>query len=172
MLTIIVISKPNKSSYDTPKSFRPIILLNTLGKLIKKIIGNRLQFYAISNNFIHQSQLRGLKFKSITDRGITLTHIICSGWVKNLSMSTLAFDISQFFPSLNYHLLILILEKVGFDPRVVKFFSNYLDRKTNYCWNSFTSPSFDVNVGVGQGSALSPILSAFCCSNHSSLKDK
>jgi len=35
-----------------------------------------------------------------------------------------------------------------------------LNRSTSYSWNSFTSPSFNVNVGVGQGSALSPILSA------------
>jgi len=30
----------------------------------------------------------------------------------------------------------------------------------NYFWNNFTSPIFNVNVRVGQGSALSPILSA------------
>ena len=30
----------------------------------------------------------------------------------------------------------------------------------NYFWNSFTSSIFNVNIGVGQGSALSPILSA------------
>jgi len=53
--TTIIIPKPNKALYNTPKSFRPIVLLNTLGKLIKKVIGNRLQFQAISNNFIHQS---------------------------------------------------------------------------------------------------------------------
>ena len=35
-----------------------------------------------------------------------------------------------------------------------------MGRKTNYFWNNFTSPLFDVNVGVGQGSVLSPILSA------------
>jgi len=160
-LTMIVIPKPNKSLYNTPKSFRPIVLLNTLGKLIKKIISDRLQFHAISNNVIYQSQLRRLKFKFTMDAGIALTHIIYSGWVKNLSMNTLAFNISQFFPSLNHHLLTLILGKVGFNLCVVKFFSNYLiGRKTNYFWNSFTSPSFDVNIGVGQGSALSPILSA------------
>ena len=34
-------------------------------------------------------------------------------------------------------------------------------RKTNYNWNELSSPIFKVNVGVGQGSALSPILSAF-----------
>jgi len=62
---------------------------------------------------------------------------------------------------LNHYLLTLILEKVGFDFRVVKFFSNYLvSRKTQYFWNSFSSPFFNIDVGVSQGSALSSILSA------------
>ena len=39
------------------------------------------------------------------------------------------------------------------------FFANYLvRRKTNYLWNDFSPPIFDINVGVGQGSTLSPIL--------------
>jgi len=33
--TTIVIPKPNKMLYDTSKLFRPIFLLNTLGKLAK-----------------------------------------------------------------------------------------------------------------------------------------
>ena len=37
-LVSVIISKPGKPVYDTPKAFRPIILLNTLGKLIKKMI--------------------------------------------------------------------------------------------------------------------------------------
>jgi len=93
--------------------------------------------------------------------GIALTHIICLGWVKNISTSTLAFNIAQFFSSLNHHLLTHILKKAELDNHVVNFFANYLiDRKTNYFWNNHTSSIFDVNVGVGQGSALSPILSA------------
>ena len=41
------------------------------------------------------------------------------------------------------------------------FFKNYLvGRKTKYFWNDFVSPSFNINIGVGQGSVLSPILSA------------
>jgi len=84
------------------------------------------------------------------------------GWIKNLSTSTLAFDIAQFFPSLNHQLFSLILRKAGFDSCVVNFFSNYLvDRKTQYYWNNFPSLFFNVNMGVGQDSALSPILSAF-----------
>jgi len=50
---------------------------------------------------------------------------------------------------------------VELDHKVSNFFKNYLvGRKTQYCWNNFISPSFNINVGVGQGSVLSPILSA------------
>ena len=113
------------------------------------------------SNFIHPGQLGGLKFKSTSDAGVVLTHAICSGWVKNKTTSTLAFDIAQFFLSLNHCLLTLSLKKVGFDPRVVSFFADFLiQRKTKYQWNKFSSPLYEVNVGVGQRSALSPILSA------------
>ena len=163
--TMIVILKLNKKSYDLPKAFRPIVLLNTVGKLIEKVIRERLQFNTASNEFIHPSQLSGFKFKSTIDAGIVLTHIICTGWVKNLSTSTLAFDIAQFFILLNHCLLSLIMRKAGFDNHIVLFFANYLmDRKTNYFWNNFMSPVFNVNVGVGQSSVLSPILSVLCLS--------
>ena len=78
----------------------------------------------------------------------------------------LAFDISQFFPFLNHQLLTWIIYKVGLDTQVVNFFSNYLiNRKTNYLWNSFSSLIFDIKVGVGQSSALSPVLSALYLSS-------
>ena len=95
--TMVVIPKPNKALYDSSKSFRPIVLLNTLGKLIEKVISKRLQFLMASNNFLHLSQLGGLKFKSMTDIGVALTHIICLGWIKNLSTSTLMFDIALLY---------------------------------------------------------------------------
>ena len=115
----VIIPKPNKTSYDSPKAFRPIILLNMLGKLIEKVISDKLQLHMVSNNFIHHCQLGGLKFKSMTDAGVALTHFIRTGWVRNLSTSTLTFDISQFFPSLNHHLLCLILKKAGLDFNVI-----------------------------------------------------
>ena len=159
--TTVVIPKPNKLLYDNPKAFHPIVLLNTLGKLIEKVIAEQLQFTVASNNFIHPSQLGGLKFKSTADASIALTHIVQSDWAKGKATSSLAFDISQFFPSLNHRFLVRILEKAGLDPKVASFFSNYLtQRSTKYLWNNFLSPLFEVNIRVGQGSALFPILSS------------
>ena len=130
---MVIIPKPNKPAYNYSKFFHPIVLLNTISKLIEKVITEKLQFYIIRNNFIHPSQLGSLKFKSTIDAGIALTHVIWSGWVKNKTMSILAFNIVQFFPFLNHHLLILSLKKVGLDPKVTSFFVDFLvRRKTNY----------------------------------------
>ena len=74
----VVISKSNKTSFDSPKLYRSIVLLNTIGKLFEKMIGERLQFHMISNNFIHLSQLRGLKQIFTMDVRVAFTHIIQS----------------------------------------------------------------------------------------------
>jgi len=40
--TIVIIPKPNKIVYDSPKLYQPIVLLNIIGKLFEKMIGDRL----------------------------------------------------------------------------------------------------------------------------------
>ena len=161
ILMMVVIPKSNKTSYNSPKSFCPIVFLNTIEKLFEKMIGEHLQFHIISNNFIHPCKLGGLKQRSTMDVEVTLTHIIQLEWVKNLTTSTLAFNIAQFFPSFNHQLLPLIMDKVELDCKISTFFKNYLvGRKTKYLWKNFISPLFCVNIGVDQGSTLSPILSA------------
>jgi len=83
----IIIPKPNKASHDSPKIFRPIVLLNTLSKLIEKVISERLQFQLISKNIIHSYQLDELKQWSTMNTEVILTYFIHAGWVKNLSTS-------------------------------------------------------------------------------------
>jgi len=53
----------------------------------------------------------------------------------------------------------MYLKKAGLNTNVTGFFDSYhIGHSTSYSWNQFLSPYFNVNVGVGQGSALSPIL--------------
>ena len=48
----VIIPKLNKESYSTPKFFCSIVLLNTTGKLIEKVISNWLQFHMVDNGFL------------------------------------------------------------------------------------------------------------------------
>ena len=71
----------------------------------------------------------------------------------------MAVNITQFFLLLNHQLISLILDKAEFYSKISLCFSDYLvSRKTCYLWNDFISSSFNTNVGIRQGSALSPIL--------------
>lgn len=59
-LFLIIILKPRKTSYNSPKMFQPIVLLNMLGKLIENVISDRLQNQSITLNFVHPNQMEGL----------------------------------------------------------------------------------------------------------------
>ncbi len=158
----VVIPKPGKPSYSTPKAFRPIVLLNTLGKLIEKMIANRCQFDMIDLDLVHPNQFGGVRQRSTEDAG-RIPYSPCSrrGGPGGLKTSVIAFDIAQFFPSLNHEFLLAAMRKQGFSPGVIRFFESYLvQRFTSYCWNSFKSDPMQADVGVGQGSGLSPVLSA------------
>ena len=72
----VIIPKPDKPAYDTPKTFRPIVLLSTLGKLIEKMIAKRLQFDAVKYSILHPNQLGGVAQRSTEDAGVFLTHLV------------------------------------------------------------------------------------------------
>jgi hypothetical protein len=157
----VIILKPGKPSYFTPKLFRPIVLLNTLGKLIEKMLACRLQFDGVAHGAFEPSQFGGIAQHSTEDAGVYLTHLVHAGWAKGLQTSIVAFDIAQFFPSLNHDVLLEIISWLGFPVEMGPFFRLYLvGRHTTYHLDVFTSDPFPVDVGVGQGSALSPVLSA------------
>jgi len=104
--------------------------------------------------------LGGLKQCSLFNTSIALTHFIYTSWVKNNYTSTLVFDIAQFFPSLNHCLLSLIFKKAEFDSKISSFFCNYLVVEKPNIFGTISPPLFNVNIGISQGSALFPILSA------------
>jgi hypothetical protein len=158
--TSVIISKPNKPSYSTPKVFRRIVLLNTLSKLVETMISNRFQHDMIKYDIVDLNQMGGVRQRSTEDADLFLTHLVRSGWAQSLQTSVIAFDVARFFPSINHQFLLEVLRKQGFNCKVTAFFGLYLvDRSTSYTWNRFVADPRGADVGAGQGSALSPVLS-------------
>jgi len=121
----IVIPKPNKTLHNTLSFFQPIILLNTTGKLVKKVISNRPQFHMSATSFLDPNQLGGIRQRSTTDAGIYLTYLICTEWLKQCHTSIIAFDITQFFSSFNHKFLFTCLKKAGLNTNIIGFFNSY-----------------------------------------------
>jgi len=95
------------------------------GKLIEKVISNRLQFHMSANGLLNPNQLGGIRQCSIIDAGIFLTHLAYAGWLKQCHTSIIAFDIAQFFPFLNHNFLSSCLKKAGLNTHVIGFFNSY-----------------------------------------------
>ena len=49
---VVMLRKPNKKDPFSPRSYRPITLEETLGKLLEKMIANRLQFLANTRGWL------------------------------------------------------------------------------------------------------------------------
>ncbi|KAF8673505.1 hypothetical protein AX14_005365 [Amanita brunnescens Koide BX004] len=157
----VIIPKPNKPDYSIPKAYRPIALLNTLGKLLTKILANRLQHDAAQYGILHRDQFGEIQGHSTIDAGLVLTDFISEHRERGWHTSVCAVDVAQFFPSLSHAVMGAVLKRLGFSPVLVTLIESYFrDRVTTYKWDSATSKTYNFSLGTPQGDCLSPILSA------------
>ena len=63
----VVLRKPKKPDYTLPKAYRPIQLLEVLGKALERIQGERLSYLAIKYDMIPPLHFGGIKGKSAED---------------------------------------------------------------------------------------------------------
>ncbi|KAF8652841.1 hypothetical protein AX14_008332 [Amanita brunnescens Koide BX004] len=157
----VIIPKPKKTNYTLPKAYRPIALLNTLSKLLTKVIANRLQFDAAAHSLLHHGQCGGVQKHATIDAGLALLDFINNNRERGWHVSACAIDIAQFFPSLNHRAVVRMLAKLGFADQLVNLLDSYFrDRSTVYRWDTATSDPYDFSMGTPQGDCLSPIISA------------
>ncbi|KAF8674800.1 hypothetical protein AX14_005246 [Amanita brunnescens Koide BX004] len=157
----VIIPKPNKPDYSIPKAYRPIALLNTIGKLLTKILANRLQHDAAEFGLLHRDQFGGIQKHSTIDAGLVLADFISEHRERGWHTSVCAVDMAQFFPSLSHGVMTRILERLGFSQTLTTLIKSYFTGQvTSYKWDSAVSRKYDFSLGTPQGDCLSPILSA------------
>ncbi|KAF8622379.1 hypothetical protein AX15_007063 [Amanita polypyramis BW_CC] len=122
---MVVIPKPKQEDYLKPKNFRPIALLDCVGKLLSKVLAVHLQDEALKYDLLHLLQFGGIKQRSTTDAGLVLTEFIKKAWNAGHFTLCLAIDMAQYFPSLNHTVLKTMLVKLGFALNITNLFSRY-----------------------------------------------
>ena len=159
----IALRKPGKGDYQAPKSWRPIALLETLGKVVESVIAVRIREFAESAGLLPDTQMGARKGRSTETALAMLLARIRATWDAGGAVATvLALDISGAFDRVLKERLTWVLRKRGL-PRaaynwVLSFMSN---RQTTLAFDGEESPVFPVLTGIPQGSPLSPILFLF-----------
>ena len=107
----VVLRKPRKPCYDTPKAYHPIVLLNTLGKLMTAVVAEQLTYYTEKHALLPPTHFGGCQGKTTTDALHTLTYRIKDAWCKHQVVSVLFLDIEGAFPNAVNERLIHNLKK-------------------------------------------------------------
>ena len=155
---IIPILKPKNNKEDL-NSYRPISLLNTISKLMERMVTNRLLNYLEINNLFNAFQCGFRKGHCTTDHIVRLKteaeFAIKSG---NITVA-IFIDFTKAFDLLWRDGLVLKLMKLNIKGLCLKWIKNFLENRSSHVViDSFLSDSFDFDNGTPQGSVISPIL--------------
>jgi ribonuclease HI len=159
---IAIVAKPRKPDLSNPRSYRPIALLECFSKLLEKIQATRIQFEIGKFKLLGTNQFGCRAKSSCVDAGLTLIHDVHTAWAKNQVASALMFDIKGFFDNIQHGRLLQILRRLGFNPNLCRWIESFLSERIVRIKvdGTVTDPIQLRDIGVPQGSPLSPILAA------------
>ncbi|KAI2734742.1 hypothetical protein CBS147339_9742 [Penicillium roqueforti] len=160
---IIVLRKPGKPDYSAPGAYRPISLLNTLGKLLEAVMARRLSFLAEKHGLLPNSQFGGRPGRTTEQALLVLSSAIDKAWYKHKVVTLIAFDLKGAFNGVNKTSLDASLQARRIPLVARKWIASFIsDRHANIGFDDFRTETAPlVNAGLAQGSPLSPILFAF-----------
>jgi hypothetical protein len=162
--TIVMIRKPGKPDYTDPKAYRPIALLNTLGKALEAIVAKRMRFLAESHALLPSTQMGARKQRSVDTALQLLLEKIYTIWAGNKPRvaTLLSLDVASAFDRVSHTRLEHNLRKRRIPKKLVQWIGDFLkDRTVQIRIASYTQPLSKVHAGIPQGSPLSPILYLF-----------
>ena len=157
--TTVVLRKPGKPRYDIPKAYRPIALLNTMGKVLTAIIAEQLTYYTERYELLPPLHFGGRPARTTSDAIQYLVYKIKDAWRKKQVISVLFLDIEGAFPNAVNEKLITNLTRRRVPTAIVQFMRNMLkERKTRLKFDDHESGYININNGIGQGDPLSMVL--------------
>ena len=150
----------NKGSRKSVEQYRPITLVNSLSKIIEKLVYKRLDSFLNKKNFFFNKQF-GFRKKMSTSHAISL---LVSTVTKNMNKKhkTLGIflDLSRAFDLVDHDILLYKLNHYGIRGLANSWFRSYLSDRTQQVEinGELSSNICNIIFGTPQGSILAPLL--------------
>lgn len=126
---IVVLCKPGKPNYGIPKVYRPIALLNTIGKLLTAILTEDMVYFTEKHNLLPTNHFGGRPGRSTTDSIHLVINRIKSAWRQRKVAVMLFLDIEGVFPNAVNDCLLHNLRKRKVPAEYVLFIENMLKNR-------------------------------------------
>ena len=155
----IVLNKPGKASYDTPASFRVIVLLETLSKILERVMASRLSLLARHVGLLHPHHTGSLPGLSTFDATSTISYEVRLLPRLGSKVSSLFLDVKGGFDNVDPGQLTSALQAKGAHKYLTAWVGSFLtNRMCKFLFQGSPRIFSPVAVRTPQGSPISPLL--------------
>ncbi|XP_046666641.1 uncharacterized protein LOC124358384 [Homalodisca vitripennis] len=161
---LVLTLKPGKPA-EEPSSYRPLCMLDTMGKILERIIADRLETWTEDPAGLTKAQFGFRKGRSTVDAiqmVINMAREAISGkrWKhgskKYCAIVTL--DVRNAFNSARWNNILSALRQFNIPEYLLRIISSYFHGRVLEFRTDDGPETYDVTAGVPQGSVLGPIL--------------
>ena len=145
---------------DDPANYRPISNLNSISKILERLILNRLLPHIANSQNFHEFQSAYRRFHSTETALCKITDDIYSQLDNGSVCALIALDMSAAFDTIDHQILSQRLNNTfGIRDKALDLISSYLsDRTSTVKIANSSSDTTAMPYGVPQGSVLGPVL--------------
>lgn len=159
---ILVLLRKGDKPLGDPSSYRPICLLDTLGKLLERMILQRLEAHIEANGGMSQRQFgfrKGLSTVDAITKVVNTAKTVTNGPCNAKGYCALVtLDIRNAFNSARWEGIMEALSKRHTPEYLLRVIDSYLADRTLIYNTEDGDKEYEVTAGVPQGSVLGPFL--------------
>ena len=148
-----------KSGENWFSNYRPITVVNSISKIIEKLVGDRLISYLETFELLNKNQFGFRKKHSTIHAMINLLDTCLNSLDQKLTVGGVFLDISKAFDCVDHNILFDKLKNYGIRGNILEWFKSYLSNRELYVSvDGEVSSNYKLSYGVPQGSVLGPVL--------------
>ena len=155
---VIPLKKPGKSSYSTPRSYRPISLLSHLGKALERIVNQRLMRQLESRCLLSPFQFGFRAGRQAVSACLRITEDIYSAFRCGQQVQAVALDLQSAYDTVWRAGLLEKLSAMGVDWYIICWVQSFLEGRMARLVVGESAVEVATSCGVPQGSPISPTL--------------
>ena len=152
----VPIYKGGNLAKDDPISYRPISILNSMNKIIEKILHKLLSSYLENNDILPTFQYGYRKNRNCQQAVTDLNNYIENAIKDNLHTIAIYMDLSKAFDPVDKKMLYNKLDKMGIGKNANNLMFDYMSKR-KICFSD-DKRTYNMTMGVPQGSVLGPLL--------------
>jgi len=157
--SVHVTAIPKSGLSNETKDYRPISITSNIGKILERVVFNKLIEFLLRNELLYKYQAGFLENHSTETQLVEIYHKICQAIEGKKGIQFVFCDYSKAFDRVWHRGLIEKLIAHGIEGSLLKWFKSYISgRKQCVVLENMKSEYLTPNAGVPQGSVLGPLL--------------